>query len=54
MKVLYMSGYTNDEALRRDLVHETVDFLAKPFTPQALLDKVQAILARGTGSQAMP
>ncbi len=37
LKILYMSGYTNDP-------HLEDAFIAKPFTPQALVQKVRAVL----------
>lgn len=45
LKVLFMSGYTNDEVLRRDLLDPGVAFLPKPFAPRDLLDAVHAALA---------
>ncbi|MFO0935278.1 MAG: ATP-binding protein [Gemmataceae bacterium] len=36
IKVLYMSGYTADEVLRRGVQEEEVNFLNKPFTNAAL------------------
>ena len=36
IKVLYMSGYTDDEIVRRGLLDPSVDFIQKPFTAQDL------------------
>jgi DNA-binding response OmpR family regulator len=47
LRVLYMSGYTDDEVLRRGVVNSEVDFLHKPFTPRELLVKVEDVLRRG-------
>ena len=44
LKVLYMSGYTNDSALRDRVSQAASAFLPKPFTPQELLSKVRAVL----------
>ncbi|HET7599071.1 MAG TPA: response regulator, partial [Gemmatimonadales bacterium] len=45
--VLFMSGYTNGEIVRRGLLEADTAFLQKPFTPEALLEAVQA--GRRTG-----
>ena len=52
MKVLYLSGYAGDSALRRDLSAEKA-FLAKPFTPEALARKVREILDTPTPAAAL-
>jgi PAS domain S-box-containing protein len=44
LPVLYLSGYTEDEVLRRGVREEEEAFLGKPFTPAALLEKVRAVL----------
>jgi PAS domain S-box-containing protein len=44
LKVLYTSGYTDDEVLRRGIVHAQVDFLEKPFGSQSLRAKVRDVL----------
>jgi signal transduction histidine kinase/CheY-like chemotaxis protein len=45
MKVLYMSGYTDDAIVRHGvLVHDT-PFLQKPFAPSRLAEKVVEVLA---------
>ena len=44
MKVLYMSGYTDDSVLRNGVNHERVAFLQKPFAPFDLLKKVREVL----------
>jgi signal transduction histidine kinase len=49
MKVLYISGYTDDEALWQ--FDATVPFLQKPFTPESLARKVRETLdTRAPGS----
>ncbi len=44
MKVLYMSGYTDDTILRCGLANSEVDFLTKPFSASALAMKVREVL----------
>ena len=44
LRVLYMSGYTNDDILRRGLHDPSVWFLQKPFTGAELLTKVRQVL----------
>ncbi len=44
VKVLVMSGYTDDEVLRDAVFESNIDFLQKPFTPDVLLRKVAAVM----------
>jgi CheY-like chemotaxis protein len=44
MRVLYMSGYTSDAALRQSTHDSTIAFLQKPITPEALARKVRETL----------
>jgi PAS domain S-box-containing protein len=44
LKVLFMSGYTENRTLEHASSHELSRFLQKPFTPRALLAKVQEAL----------
>jgi CheY-like chemotaxis protein len=44
MKVLYMSGYTDDAILQYGLEHDAVPFQPKPFTPAALAAQVRRVL----------
>ena len=44
VKVLYMSGYTDDAVVRHGLVSDTVNFLQKPFTSTSLAAKVRDVL----------
>jgi two-component system, cell cycle sensor histidine kinase and response regulator CckA len=44
MKVLYMSGYTNDQALRDGIAHSRLAFIQKPITPEALGRKIRQTL----------
>ena len=46
LPVVYMSGYTGDEAVRQGLIAAGADFIAKPFTSDALVRCVRMILDR--------
>ena len=45
MRVIFMSGYTDDIMVRRGVVDGTVQFLEKPATTNALLRAVREALA---------
>jgi PAS domain S-box-containing protein len=44
VRVLFMSGYTNDEIEHRQLLPSGEHFIAKPFTPAALAERVRELL----------
>ena len=44
MRVMFMSGYTDDRAVQRGLLGPHDAFLAKPFTPDRLRTKVREVL----------
>jgi CheY-like chemotaxis protein len=44
MKVLYISGYTDDAIIHHGVVQEGDAFLQKPFPPDALVQKVRQLL----------
>ncbi|TVP57836.1 MAG: PAS domain S-box protein [Gemmatimonadales bacterium] len=48
MPVLFVSGYPEEVALQDRAKDRRSDFLAKPFTPQQLLQRVQLLLIRST------
>jgi len=54
LRVLYMSGYTDDEILKRGVLREDVLLLHKPFTPRRLLEKVREALDQPQPSAARP
>ena len=44
IRVLFMSGYTDDEVMRRGVIDGQTAFLQKPFTPDMLARKVREVL----------
>jgi signal transduction histidine kinase/ActR/RegA family two-component response regulator len=48
LKVLYTSGYTDDEGLVGELRKSSQEFMSKPYTPDQLLRRVRELLDPGT------
>jgi two-component system cell cycle sensor histidine kinase/response regulator CckA len=45
MKVVYMSGYTDDAILRHGVMAHDTAFIQKPFTPEGLHNKILEVLS---------
>lgn len=44
VKVLYMSGYSQDEISKHGVLYEGIDFIQKPFTLEGIATKVNVVL----------
>lgn len=45
MKFIYMSGFSDSQGLRTDVLEQKCWFIQKPFTPQQLVQKLREVLA---------
>ena len=51
LKILFISGYADDRIAHLDITRGEAAFLAKPFTPLALAEKVRAVLDEDSPSK---
>jgi CheY-like chemotaxis protein len=54
LRVLYVSGHAEEVIVKRGVLEPGIDFLAKPFTPSALLARVRQVLDRSTSRPPSP
>ena len=46
IKVIFLSGYTDETITPHGVLHPSMAYLAKPFSAEALAEKVRSVLAR--------
>jgi len=46
LKVIYMSGYTEETIVEHGVLHPGIAFLHKPFTSATLVGKIREVLDR--------
>ena len=51
MRVVFMSGYTDDTVLQRGVVQSGITFVQKPFTPGRLAEAVRRVLDEGSSAR---
>jgi len=51
LKVLYMSGYTDDAVVHRGVLEPGTPFLEKPFSPRDLVKSLRGVLDAGTAGE---
>jgi len=54
MKVLWMSGYTDDSIVRHGVLESKVAYLQKPITVQSLTTKVRSVLGGQRDADSTP
>jgi len=50
LKVLFMSGYTDNAIVHHGVLDQGTPFIQKPFTLRDIAEKVRAVLRGGAGS----
>jgi two-component system cell cycle sensor histidine kinase/response regulator CckA len=48
MKVLYMSGYTDNAVFHQGILEEGVNYIQKPFTIEGLINKMREVLDKNS------
>jgi CheY-like chemotaxis protein len=54
LKILYMSGYTDDAIINQGVFRSGTGFLQKPFSTEGLLNKVREVLDDAAASDVQP
>jgi two-component system cell cycle sensor histidine kinase/response regulator CckA len=52
VRILYMSGYASDTIVHHGMLDPDIELLQKPYTPIALIRRVQEVLGRSTRARA--